>query len=85
MGSKKRPKWQVYIIEAANGQLYTGITTDLERRFAEHQESAKGAKFFNVSEPKKIVFREDHPDRSSATRRELEIKRMSREKKLALL
>jgi putative endonuclease len=77
-------EWYVYIIRTSGGQLYTGITTDLERRFAEHQESPKGAKFFSISEPEKIVFQERHPDRSTATRREAEIKRMTRQEKLRL-
>lgn len=78
-------EWYVYIIVTSGGQYYTGITTDLERRFREHQESPKGAKFFSISGAKKIVFRESHPDRSSASRREAEIKRMSRQEKLTLI
>ena len=78
-------KWQVYIVEAANGKLYTGITTDLERRFNEHAEGRQGARFFRTSEPVRIVWREAHPDRSSATKRELAIKQMSRQQKLALI
>ncbi len=77
--------WQVYIIETDDERLYTGITTDLERRFAEHKSSNKGAKFFNVTAPKRIVFSEEHPDRSAATRREIEIKQMSRQEKLELI
>jgi putative endonuclease len=65
--------------------LYTGITTDLERRLAEHKEGYKGAKFFSLSRPEKIVFQESHPNRASATKRESEIKKMSREEKLGLI
>lgn len=77
--------WEVYIIETDAGALYTGITKDLDRRFAEHCSGVKGARFFRVSGPAKIVFREEHPDRSSATKREIAIKRMSRKAKLALI
>jgi len=77
--------WEVYIIETERGQFYTGISTDVERRFAEHQNSSKGARFFRRSRPKAIVYREEHPDRSSATKREIEIKRMTRAQKQILI
>lgn len=83
--TEERSTWHVYIIQTEAGQLYTGITTDIERRFSEHSSSNKGAKFFSVSQPDKIVFQEEHPDRSSATRRESEIKRLSRQEKLSLI
>lgn len=76
--------WEVYIIQTESGKLYTGITNDLERRFSEHQKARKGARFFRISKPVKIVFRESHPNRSEATKRESAIKKMSRKEKLAL-
>lgn len=78
-------KWEVYIIQTKSGKLYTGITTDLDRRFQEHRTGKKGARFFHISGAEKILFRESHPNRSEATRRELEIKKMSRSQKLTLL
>lgn len=80
-----RQEWFVYIIETSGGQFYTGITTDVKRRFSEHQGKAKGAKFFGISPAEKIVFQERHSDRSSASRREAEIKKLTREEKLLLL
>ena len=77
--------WEVYIIETEQGQFYTGISTDVECRLAEHKEWFKGARFFHTSRPKAIVYREEHPNRSSATKREIEIKRMTRSQKLKLL
>lgn len=77
--------WDVYIVETKNGKLYTGITTDLNRRFDEHRASPRGAKFFRFSGPVRIVFREGHADRAGATSREREIKRMSRPEKLRLV
>jgi putative endonuclease len=77
--------WFVYIVEATNGKLYTGITTDVERRFREHAEGKKGARFFRTTTPVRIVWQEAYPDRSSATKREMVIKKMSRQKKLALI
>lgn len=78
--------WKVYIIETNSGKLYTGITTDINRRFKEHQFSIKKrAKFFALSPPKKVVYQENFKDRSSATKKEIEIKKMSKKEKLKLI
>lgn len=77
--------WFVYIIEAENGHFYTGITTDLERRFAEHQSKQGGARFFHTSGAKKMVFNEPHTNRSSASKREAAIKKLSRKDKIELI
>ncbi len=77
--------WEVYIVQTTSGKLYTGITVDVERRFSEHAELRRGARFFRMSPPDSIVFRERHRNRAEATVRELEIKRMSRLQKLALI
>ena len=77
--------WEVYMIETESGLLYTGITNQLEKRFVAHQMQKKGAKFFRFSSPQKIVFRETHPDRSSASKRESSLKKMTRAKKLLLV
>ncbi len=77
--------WEVYIVETSSGKLYTGITTDLDRRFTEHQTGNKGARFFHFSDAKSIVFRESHPNRSDATKREISIKKMTRKQKLELI
>lgn len=79
-----KKKWELYIIETKTGKLYTGITTDLDQRFKAHQKQ-KGAKFFRFSEPKDILYREVHENRSEATKREIEIKKMSRNEKLKLI
>ena len=80
--------WFVYVIEASDGSLYTGVTTDVERRFNEHcgngKGANKGAKFFRGRQPVKIVYTESHPDRGSAQRRESAIKNLTREEKLRL-
>ena len=83
--SLSEKEWFVYMVEAENGYLYTGITTDLARRFSEHQTKQAGAKFFNSSPPKKIVFHEPHSNRSSASKREASIKKLSRKEKIALI
>ena len=77
--------WSLYIIEASDASLYTGITTDVERRFEEHLNCQKGAKYFNGRLPVRIVYREDGHTRSSASRREMEIKKLSRRDKQNLI
>jgi len=77
--------WSLYIIEASDASLYTGITTDVDRRFEEHLNCQKGAKYFNGRRPVRIVYREDGHSRSSASRREMEIKRLSRQEKQNLV
>lgn len=77
--------WYVYIIEASDQSLYTGITTDIERRFSEHCGQSKGAKFFRGRSPRKVVYSEVHADRSSALKREAQIKKLSRLEKLGVI
>lgn len=77
--------WSLYIIEASDKSLYTGIATDVERRFDEHLNCLKGAKYFNGRTPVRVVYREDGHTRSSASRREMEIKKLSRREKQELI
>ena len=77
--------WSLYIIEACDRSFYTGITTDVERRYQEHSQCGKGAKYFNGRKPLGVVYREDGHNRSSASRREAEIKKMSRAEKERLI
>jgi putative endonuclease len=77
--------WKVYMIQASDGSLYTGITTDVARRFNEHLNSKQGAKYFQGRKPEKVVYVEEGHDRSSASKREAEIKRLRREQKLELM
>lgn len=67
--------WQVYIILCTDDSLYTGITTDVERRFAQHA-AGTGAKYFRGRSPLQVVYLERGHDRSSASRREAEIKQL---------
>ncbi|MBL4782534.1 MAG: GIY-YIG nuclease family protein [Porticoccaceae bacterium] len=76
--------WSVYIIRASDCSLYTGISTDVERRFLQHQRGA-GAKYFHAGRrPEQVVFREAGHDRSSASRREAAIKKLPRSEKLRM-
>ena len=76
--------WIVYILGCSDGSLYTGITKELDRRVAEH-EDGKGAKFTRGRGPFKVVYKEEQPSKSAALRREIEIKSMRRSAKCALI
>lgn len=75
--------WVVYILRCADGTLYTGITTDLPRRIADH-EAGKGAKYTRGRGPFDLLLVESFPDKGGALKRELEIKAMGRADKLRL-
>ncbi len=77
-------EWTVYILECRDGTLYTGITDDLERRLKAHA-SGKGAKYTRGRGPLILRYRERHPDKGSALRREAELKRLSRNEKLLII
>ncbi len=69
----------------ADTTLYTGITTDIDRRLREHNTGKAGAKYTRTRRPVKIVYLKKYKDRSSASRAEASMKKLSREKKLALV
>ncbi len=75
--------YHVYLLECEDGTIYTGITTDVARRFKEHA-AGTASHFTSARKAKRMLYSEQHPDRSSASKREAEIKRWSRERKLAL-
>ena len=77
-------KYYVYILECSNKALYTGITTDVERRFKQHQ-AGEGGHYTSYNRPKKICYYEECGTRSEALKREAQIKRWPRTKKLALI
>lgn len=74
----------VYIIECGDGSFYTGITTDVERRFNEHK-SGVGGHYTSARSVVRVVYTEEHPHRSSASKREAQIKGWTRQKKLNLI
>lgn len=73
------------MIRCDDGSLYTGVTTDLERRFAEHQNGKRGARYFAGRQPDAVVWVETDHDRSTALQREAAIKKLSRKDKLAMV
>ncbi|MFZ3073581.1 MAG: GIY-YIG nuclease family protein [Minisyncoccales bacterium] len=73
----------VYLLQCADNSIYTGITTDLERRFAEHK-NKKGGHYTASREVKKMIYTEKLPTKSAALKREAQIKSWRRDKKLNL-
>lgn len=69
--------WHVYMIRCSDNSLYTGITTNMEVRFQRHL-AGRGAKYFRGRQPLQVVYLENGHSRSSASRREAEIKAMER-------
>ena len=76
--------WSVYIILCSDDSYYTGITTDLQRRFDQHA-AGQGAKYFRGRHPLQVVYREGGHTRSSASMREAQIKNLSRAEKSILI
>lgn len=74
------------MLRCGDGSLYTGIATDVDRRFCEHEsQGPKGAKYLRGRLPLEIVFRKEIGTRSEASKEELRLKKLSRREKLALL
>lgn len=76
--------WLCYLLECADGTLYTGITNNLDKRLAAHN-SGTASKYTRSRLPVRLVYAEPHTDRASASRREMALKKMSRANKLGLM
>ena len=77
-------KWVVYLLECSDNSLYCGVTNDLEKRIKTHN-SGKGAKYTRARLPVKLFYYENNINRSEASKREYQIKCMTREEKMKLL
>lgn len=75
----------VYILRCNDDTLYTGITTDIARRLDEHNNSVKGAKYTKLRRPVSLVYSEELENRSTASKREYALKKLTREEKLKLI
>ena len=84
MESNQKKLWYVYMIECQDSSLYTGITTDVKRRFEEHQ-NGTGGNYTRSHPPVKVVYIEEVKDRCEASIREAEIKKMNAEEKRQLI
>jgi len=78
------PMWHLYILKCADESLYVGTTTDLDRRLREHL-VGKGGFYTRGRLPISLLYQEEHSDRSTAEKREAQLKRWTRAKKLALI
>lgn len=76
--------WFVYILNCADGTLYTGITNDLDRRIKAHN-AGTASKYTRVRRPVSIVYSEEVETKGDALRRELQIKRLTRSEKMAII
>lgn len=77
--------WFVYILRCSDNSLYTGVTTDCERRLHEHNHSPRGAKYTRARRPVTLAYREQAASRSAAQQRETQIKRLNVRQKEALI
>lgn len=73
--------WYLYVIECRDGSLYTGVTTDVARRFAEHA-AGKGARYTRAHPPEKLLRVREFADRASAQKEEYRFKQLRRDRKL---
>ena len=82
----KNTPWWVYMVQTQSDKLYTGITTNLDRRFNEHcHDKSKQARFFRSDPAKALVYWQAQPDRSSASKLEAQLKKLTRMQKLKLV
>lgn len=75
----------LYILKCSDRTLYTGITTDLKRRVGQHNDGKLGAKYTSARRPVELVYSEKFKNRSAASKRESQIKKMKRNEKLELI
>ena len=78
-------KWYVYIVECADGSLYTGISTDVQRRLLEHNYGSKSAKYTRSRRPVRLVWSKEVSNRSEASKEEARIKKLTRARKMELI
>jgi putative endonuclease len=78
-------KYHLYILLCSDKTLYTGITTDLKRRVIEHNSTKLGAKYTRARRPVKLVYSKKFKDRSSASKEEARIKKLTKSEKLKLV
>lgn len=76
--------WYLYILRCGDGTLYTGITTDVNKRLSVHR-SGKGAKYTRGRQPLELVYRESCENHSQALKREWEVKQLTRQEKETLI
>ncbi len=78
-------EWFVYMLRCADNSLYTGVTTDVERRLKEHNEEKAGAKYTRAKRPVVMVYEESAESRSAACQREYQLKKLKKHEKESLV
>ncbi len=73
------------MVQCSDTSLYTGVTTDIERRIQEHNHQKEGARYTRAKRPVTLVYKESAEDRAAACKREAQIKKMARRQKLQLI
>jgi len=82
---KANKKWYLYVVECADGTLYTGITLDIDRRINEHNYSDKAAKYTRSRRPVRLRMTREYATRSEAAMEEWKFKKMNRKQKLGVI
>lgn len=85
MTEEKQNKWYVYIVECSDNSLYTWITTDLDRRIDEHNNSDKWAKYTKMRRPVNLVYSTELSSKSEASKEEYRIKKLTRQQKIKII
>jgi len=81
----KYSTWQVYLLRCNDNSLYAGITTDIQRRLKQHNNSKLGAKYTRARRPVQLAYIENSTDKSSASKREYQLRTLSKVKKERLV
>lgn len=81
---RESPAWFVYMVRCRDNSLYTGITTDLTKRLAQHNSDHEGARYTRSRRPVSLAYAEQAPSRSAATKREGQLKRLDAARKNTL-
>ncbi len=77
--------WFLYVVRCCDGTLYTGVTTDLNRRVNEHNTSKRGAKYTKTRRPVNLIWSKEYNNRSEAQSAEYNFKKLSRKQKLDII
>ncbi len=81
----KSNPWYLYVVKCSDSTLYTGVTTDLDRRLDEHNTSPKGAKYTSKRRPVILVYSKHYADRSQAQKAEYQFKQLTRKEKIKVI
>ena len=78
-------RWYLYVLRCSDQSLYTGVTTDLDRRLREHNKTKRGAKYTRSRRPVNLVWSKEYPNRSAAQSAEYQFKKLLHKQKLEII